>query len=246
MSTIALQRPAARADAERRFWGAMALGMIALVAIGFAPSFYLRGIVHSPRPNPTLSPGVLLHGLVFTAWMLLVWAQTALVRANRRDLHMKLGVAGFALAATMVPMMYLVGVGQVARANQPPFVTALGWTAIPLLLIPPFAILTALGWRKRRNGAAHKRLMMGAALIMMDPAIGRLPIVPPIPAGFAILNLLALSCFLPLVWWDRRTLGRVHWATALGMALFGGAMAVRFVLMDSPAYVAFAGHLPGV
>ncbi len=242
MATVAI----ARVSAERRFYSGMALAMIALVAIGFAPSFYLRGLVHSPRPNPELSPFVLLHGIVFTAWMVLVWVQTALVKAGRRDLHMALGVFGFALALTMVPMMYLVGVGQVARANQPPFTTPIGWTAIPLALIPPFAILCWLGWRERRNPAAHKRLMLGAALLMMDPAIGRLPIVPPVPAAFAMLNLLAWSTFVPMILWDRRTLGRVHWATALGAGLFAAAMAIRLYLMASPTYAALAARLPGV
>ncbi|MDJ0387128.1 hypothetical protein QMO56_03290 [Roseomonas sp. E05] len=236
----------ARLSAERRFYASMALFMLALVFIGFAPSFYLRDVVYSPRPNPTLTPLVLLHGLAFTAWMLLLLAQTMLVTAGRRDLHMRLGQAGMALAVLMIPLMYLVTVGQVARANQPPFATPLGWTAIPLFLIPPFAVLVALGWWYRRNPQAHKRLMLGAALLMMDPAIGRLPIGPPLPEVFAVLNLLSLLTFAPLLWWDWRSRGRPHWATLLGAGLFAAAMTLRFVAMGAPGYAAFAAHLPGV
>lgn len=235
-----------RLAAERRFYSSMALLMIALVVAGFAPSFYLRGIVPSPRPNPTLPPAVMLHGLMFSLWMIIFWAQTALVAAGRRAAHIRLGVAGMIFAALLVPVMYMTAVGQVARANQPPFATPLGWTIVPLALIPAFIALVALGWHHRRNAQAHKRLMLGAALLMMDPAIGRLPIVPPVPAGFAILGLLSWLTFAPLFWWDFRTLGKLHWATRLGAGLFGGVLILRLPLISSPTWAAIAAHLPGI
>jgi hypothetical protein len=243
MATSAIQ---ARLAAERRFYGGMALFMMALVLAGFAPSFYLRGIVHSPRPNPTLPPMVMVHGLVFSLWMILFWSQTVLIAANRRDLHIRMGQAGMVLAILMIPLMYLITIGQVARANQPPFATPLGWTAVPLAVIPVFTILVWQGWKQRKNAAAHKRLMLSAALIMMDPAIGRLPIVPPVPAGFAVLNTLSLLTFAPLFWWDLKTLGKLHWATKLGAGLFGSAMAIRLLLVVTPGYAALAAHLPGL
>jgi len=83
-------------------------------------------------------------------------------------------------------------------------------------------------------------------LIMMDPAIGRLPIVPPVLAGFLVLNLLALLTFAPLLWWDRKTLGKIHWATRFGAGLFAAAMALRLLVLNLPAYDALAAHLPGV
>ncbi|MES2095325.1 MAG: hypothetical protein V4459_01060 [Pseudomonadota bacterium] len=237
----------AQPSAERRFYSFMALFMIALVLIGFAPSFYLRGIVHSPRPNPSLSPMVMFHGLMFSLWMVIFWAQTALIAANNRAAHMRFGIAGMGFAVLLLPVMYLTAVGQVARANQPPMVTPLAWTIVPLALIPVFAALIWLGWRERKNAQAHKRLMLSAALIMMDPAIGRLPIVPPVLAGFAFLNLLSLLTFAPLVWWDRKTLGKLHWATKTGAGLFAGALALRIVVLAAPGpWEAIAAHLPGV
>ena len=93
MATIA-HSPDERQTAERRFYSRMAIALIALAFLGFAPSFYLRGIVPPyPRPNPTLPLSVLLHGVLFTLWMLVLVAQTQLVAAGRRDLHMKLGGA---------------------------------------------------------------------------------------------------------------------------------------------------------
>lgn len=243
---MATRAPTAGWLTERRFFGGMALGMIALVLLGFAPSFYLRGLVTSPRPNPALGPAVILHGLLFTWWMAIFWAQTALVVAGRRDLHVRLGASGMILAVLLVPLMYLVAVGQVAHASQPPFATPLGWTAVPLFLIVAYVPLVWLGWAHRRDAAAHKRLMLGATLLMMDPAIGRLPIVPPVLAGFAVLNLLAWSCFLPLLLWDRHRLGRIHWASALGAGLFAAVLVARLAALRSPAWETFAARLPGV
>jgi len=243
MASTAMQ---ARLAAERRFYGGMALFMIAIVLIGFGPSFYLRGTMYSPRPNPTLTPMLMVHGMMFTLWMLLFWLQTVLIAANRRDLHVRMGQAGMVLAVLLVPVMYLTSIFQVARANQPPFATPIGWTIVPLAIIPPFITLVWQGWKQRRNGPAHKRLMLSAALMRMDPAIGRLPIVPPVLGGFAFLNALSLLTFAPLFWWDRKTLGKIHWATKLGAGLFGAALVIRLLLIPSPAYAALAAHLPGL
>lgn len=236
----------ARLNAERRFYSFMAILMIVLMLIGFAPSFYLRGYVTFPRPNPILTPAILLHGATFTLWMLVFWAQTVLVAAGRRDIHMKLGVAGMILAVLLVPMMYWVSVYQVGRANQPPFTTALAWTAVPLAAIPAYAILVWQGWSRRRDAQAHKRLMLGAALLFMGPAVGRLPLGPPSLAGHTIGQLLSWSCFLPLFWWDIRTLGRLHWATKLGASLALASVLLPVLLMATGSWDAVAARLPGV
>ena len=191
MATVTTPR-AEQLSAERRFYSRMALFLVALMFIGFAPSFFLRDIVPSyPRPNPTLPPAVLLHGALFTLWMLVFVAQTQLVANRRTDIHMKLGKASMVLALLIVPMMYLIGVWQVERANQPPFTDPLNWTAVPLAAIPPYAILVWTGWTRRKQAQWHKRAMLGAAIVVVaGPAIGRLPIAPPIFAGFAFQMLL--------------------------------------------------------
>lgn len=239
--------PRARGTSERRFYSYMALLMIALVLIGFGPSFYLRGIVPSyPRPNPTLSPMVVLHGLMFTLWLLVFWAQTALVAAGRRDLHIRLGQASMVLAVLLVPMMYAVAVGQVARHNGPPFTSAVAWTAVPLGGIPSYIALLWLGWSRRRDAQAHKRLMLSAALLFMGPALGRFPVAPPVLAGHALQQLLAWLTFVPLFWWDRKTLGRLHWATKTGAALVAIASGVPILLLLTPWWPAVAAQLPGI
>ena len=127
---------------------------------------------------------MLLHGGVFTLWMLAIVAQTQLISARKHAVHMQLGKLTVLLAMLMVPIMYLAAVWQVQRANQPPFTDPLTWTIVPLAVIIPFAIMVWNGWSKRRDVAWHKRSMLSAAiLVVLGPAIGRLPIAPPTTVG---------------------------------------------------------------
>jgi hypothetical protein len=227
----------------------MALFLVFLVLLGFGPSFYLRGIVPPyPRPNPTLPPTVILHATVFTLWMAAIVAQTQLISAGKYEVHMLLGKLTVLLAILMIPVMYLTAVWQVARANQPPFTDPLTWTIVPLAVIIPFGILVWQGWNHRRNAQWHKRLMMSAAiLVVMGPAIGRIPLSPPVLAGFSAQLLLGLALFIPLFIWDRRTEGHIHPATK-----FGFLMAVIFVTIPLAVFwtgadwATVARNLPGV
>lgn len=235
-----------RASAERRFYSRMALFMVAVIFVGFAPSFYLRGLVHYPRPNPTLPPHVMVHGLVFSAWLLLFVMQTQLVAAGRREVHMRLGAASFVLAAALIPLMYLTAVWQVARSNQAPFTDPLNWTIVPLAGIIPTAIMLWLGWSRRREAQWHKRAMLCSALMIMEPGIGRIPLGPPMLAVHVVGMLLTLAMFIPLILWDRRTIGHWHPATRLGFGMLAGSMAFTTVMLATGAWAPIAAHLPGV
>jgi hypothetical protein len=238
-----------RKASERKFYSRMALFLVFVVLLGFGPSFYFRNIVPSyPRPNPTLPLSVILHGSVFTLWMALIVAQTQLIAARKHAIHMQLGIIGMLLAIVMIPVMYLAAVWQVARANQAPFTDPLTWTIVPLATIIPFAALVSQGWANRRNVQTHKRLMLSAAiLVVMGPAIGRLPIAPPTMVGFSVQMLVGFLLFVPLLLWDRRTIGEVHPATKFGIAM--AALWVVFPLavfwLDLP-WAKVAAHLPGV
>lgn len=248
MATV-VASPGDRKASERKFYSRMALFLVFLVLLGFAPSFYLRGIVPSfPRPNPTLPPTVILHGTVFTLWMFAIVAQTQLISARKHAVHMQLGKITVGLAVLMIPVMYLTAVWQVARTNQPPFTDPLTWTIVPLAVILPFAALVWGGWANRRNVQTHKRLMLSAAIVtVMGPSIGRLPIAPPILLGFTVQLLLGLALFIPLLVWDRKSIGHVHPATkfGFGMAAITVAIPLAVFWLNLP-WAKVAAHLPGI
>lgn len=235
-----------RTSAERKFYARMGWLMAAIIVAGFAPSFYLRGLVHYPRPNPSLPPHVMLHGLMFTGWLLIYIAQTQLISANRRDLHMKLGVVSFAFAVTLIPLMYLTSVWEVARANQPPFTDALNWTIVPLAGIIPFGIMLWIGWTRRREAQFHKHAMLCAALMIMQPGIGRIPLGPPMLAVHAVSCVLSVLIFLPLVLWDRKSIGQVHPVTMRAIGLVTLVMFTQLFFLATGTWAPIAAHLPGV
>lgn len=238
-----------QAARERRFYTRMAWFIVVLVVLGFGPSFYLKPLGLSyPRPNPPLIPNLMVHGLVFTAWVGLFVAQVSLVSAGRRDLHRAVGVAGMLLGVAMVPVMYLTAVWMVARGSAPPFTDALTWTAVPLVAIPVFVAMLWLGWREsRRDLQAHKRLMLGTMLMLTEPAVHRLPLLPPTLLTNAVHMTLCWLVMVPLIVWDLRTLGRLHWATKVGGGLFALVIAMQVVFVGVPGlWASFAVHLPGV
>jgi hypothetical protein len=248
MATI-VAPPAERKLSERKFYSRMAMLLVAVVFIGFAPSFYLRNIVPAyPRPNPTLPPAVIFHGLMFTLWMALLIVQTQLVATRRTETHMKLGKATMLLAVALIPVMYLTAVWGVPRESHPPFTDSLNWTAIPLAVIPAFAFLVYEAWRRRREAQWHKRLMLSATILFVaGPGFSRIPLAPPTFWGFAIQLLLGtVLLFAPLFWWDRRTQGKAHPATWTGFAVALAAAVVPLALLYTSSWGGIAALLPGV
>ena len=70
-------RPAWRTD--RVFFTTMSVLLAAVVFAGFAPTYYLR----SAYQTEPLARVFQVHGAIFTAWMLLLVAQTSLVAGRR-------------------------------------------------------------------------------------------------------------------------------------------------------------------
>lgn len=241
MATLAEPAPT-RLSGERRFFGAMALIMVAATFVGFAPSYYLAP-AFGAKPLSTL---LHVHGVVFTLWMLLYLAQTGLVSAGRADIHRLIGPAGLALAVVMVPLGVATAIitKQVAAANHlppsgPPLI-------FPLGAILTFAALVGAGIALRKRSAWHKRLMLlGTAAILTTPLarITRFSHLGLMPAfGGMILSDFVL---IGLAAYDFRTKGRLHPATLWGGGFFLATQGVRILLNMTPAWQAFAKGLTG-
>src|SRR5688572_8952614 len=91
---------------RNRFHVLIAFAIALVVFVGFSRTFYLGFLFDAP-PHTVL---VHLHGIVFTAWVILFVVQTRLIAAHRYDLHMKFGIAGAVTAAAVVVIGVLTAI----------------------------------------------------------------------------------------------------------------------------------------
>lgn len=237
MATIAPAPIRRRINSERLFYCGMAWAMLLAVLIGFGPTYYWVPVTGGGQSITGLTH---LHGLVFSAWMLLFVTQASLVAAGNVRLHMRLGLAGLGLLPVMVIVAVLTALSAAARNSAPPGMAPLSWLAIPLLDIPVFAGLFGAALVNRRRPQIHKRLMIIGMIGMMSPAIGRMPwpeaIVGPITL-FGIPDLFLIV----LIAWDIATIRRVHIATLIGGGLLIVSQIFRLVVWQTDWWLTFAG-----
>jgi hypothetical protein len=94
----------------------MTMLKLAVVGIGFAPTYDMAGVFRAPLPSPVVH----VDGAVFSTWMLLLLVQTGLISANRVAWHRKLGVVGFLLACVMVVVAVLTAAHVALRLKTVP------------------------------------------------------------------------------------------------------------------------------
>ena len=152
--SIAIGRPVIR-NTDRLFFSGMALASALMLFLGFLPSYFNRS-----AEFPPLTPLYQLHGAVFTAWIVLLVAQTALVAGRRTDIHRTLGVAGALLATVVFVVGVAVSVETLRRNGGPPGGDPRKFFAIPIGDIIVFAVLVGVAVLQRQQSDTHKRLML--------------------------------------------------------------------------------------
>ena len=226
---------------ERLFYTGMSAAFLLVVFAGFARSYYLKAYFGAP---PALSPLLHFHGLVFSAWIVLLLAQTSLVAARRTGTHRRLGVLGGALAALMVVVGTATAVIRAKVVEVPPgSPSPLVFLTIPLGDMVMFGSFVTLAFVYRRRLAAHKRLMLLATIALLPAATGRLPSVfIPELGRWAPLVFFAIAdlFIIPMALFDRRVLGRVHPATVYGGLALALSHPLRLALGFTGAWLAFA------
>lgn len=230
---------------RNRFFLGMSTLFLAVVLVGFARSLYLR--THFAFPE--LPVHLYVHGTALTAWFTLAFIQPWLIKFRRSGLHRKLGVAGVALAISVV----MTGLWTVALRDAPmidEFPTRGAGNIASLLM---FSTCVALGVLFRHKAATHKRLMLLASIPILAPALDRLARIPllnefwgrilywfPAPPEVAFATLGFLFLLLTVVANDLVAAKKVQPGTLWG--LFGIliiAPAATFVFTASGAWVAF-------
>jgi uncharacterized membrane protein YozB (DUF420 family) len=240
MTTLTAARGGSRASSgERIFHVAMTLAILAVVFVGFARSFYLAPLFPGwPAPTEAFFT---LHGIIFTAWFVLLPAQALLIANRRVDLHRVFGAAGVAIAVAMV----VAGIyGALLAAARPTGFVGIpipGWQflIIPFLGMVQFAVFFGLAIAKRRDGQAHKRWMLVASIAIVPAAFARWPLLSDVPnplAFFAATDLL----FVPMIVRDLMTRGKLHEATLWGVVITVALQPISLALSGTSGWEALA------
>src|SRR5882672_8866325 len=201
---------------ERLFYPGMVVAIVITVFAGFSRTFYLRPYFQT-QP---LIPLLVLHGVVFSSWMVLLITQTTLIATKRTRTHMRLGIAGGVLASLMIVIGTVTALVRAKGPSPVPDVNPLSFLTIPLgdiLLLATIGILPA--------------------------AVARWPFAfiqqyGPL-AFFGLSDLFIVPCLI----YDLITRGRPHRATVLGGALIVISHPLRLVIGSTHAWLAFATWL---
>jgi hypothetical protein len=142
------------------------IALLVILLIGFWPSYFSR--LTEPM-HVTLH----LHSIAMLAWVLLLIAQSWLIRNRKLSRHRALGRASLLIA----PLVVITGIwvnfhfqGQV-EDPQATRVQAIFWFGFFLPLL--FAFLYVQAIRHRRNMNLHARYMVLTALVFLIPGLGR-------------------------------------------------------------------------
>ena len=235
-TALARKLPGARYD--RYFFSAMVTLILLLVAVGFAPKYYAAGLFRAPLPSAIIQ----VHAVVFSAWILLLAMQTALVFVRRVALHRKLGVAVFCLA----PVVFIFGF--LAMASELRFRAGLGdqiltFSAVAFKGFAVFGVMAAMSYAtRRRNPAAHKRYMLLSTLGLLGAAVFRLPIPwVHLQVEHTFLAVDALAVVMAI--YDLWSMHKVHRATLWGGLFLIVGQQLTVPLGETAAWHAFARWL---
>lgn len=227
---------------DHRFFTGMAIVSSLTIVAGFFNTYGPKVMTGEPAlPNI-----IHLHALVFTSWLVVFVAQTALVLGRRTDLHRRLGAASMVLAALMlvVGVTTAITAARMGHRGIPgvEFADVEGFLLLNLAAISVFAILVAAAWYFRRNAQTHKRLMlMSATGALVGPGVSRLPFFSGNTPAIAVL---VLAFLFAGPTYDLITRRRIHpayiWSVLLSLVTVPPVIAL---LSSTAAWRAFAAWL---
>lgn len=221
------------------FYFSMSMLAALIIFAGFAPSFYLKSLIHAPPPLTLLT---IVHGVIFTLWVLLFLTQVSLVAADNLALHRQIGILGAVMLGVVLTLGIVVAIVSAELGHAPP-----GAPPQPAFLVLPLVGITAtfflflLALINRHNSEWHKRLMLSALFTMTVPATHRLAI----PVGLAhqgtwIALGIAEALLVVAMIYDYTRRGRVHPAYWVAAATYVTLHLIVLWGYSSPTWLAFA------
>lgn len=227
----------------------MALACAATAFLGFAPTYFV------PLAHRTFSasPVIHFHGLLFFAWSLYFVMQTWLAASGRVVNHRSFGIVGVSLATAMTIFGFLASVHAMKHSAALGQLDAgIGFSIVPMSGIAFFAVVFVLAIMNTRKPEVHKRLMLLAAVSILDAPIARWfitflappgpPGPPPVPVTIAPAVVASLLLVVAMVR-DWRAEGRVHPVYIYGTLALLTLKVLNWPISESAAWHALAGGI---
>jgi hypothetical protein len=188
-----------------------------------------------------------LHAVVFLGWLALFVTQNVLAERGSLALHRKLGWLGAGLAALMVVLGSFTAIKAIELGRQPPFFSPHYFLALTHVGVAVFGALIAAAILRRRETEWHRRLMLSATILLLEPALGRLLPMPLIggEAGEWYVLALQIAVLGIAMLHDRKLWGRVHSALLWGAGAIILSHAATSALSRFPPVVALAQSIAG-
>jgi len=177
----------------RYFYLCMTILMAGLSVWGFSHTVDAR-LLHAKPPRPLL---LWFHGAIFSAWVALFVAQSALVRVRKVKVHRTLGWFGAALAATMVVSSFSISVVMfrfdrtVLHGKDVSSFLSILWCDMIV-----FGALMALAIYFRKRPEYHRRLVFMASCQLMQAAFVRFQYIGSHDLFYPALDLLIVAGML--------------------------------------------------
>jgi hypothetical protein len=254
MATLAQTVPAPRARpiGRTRFYFWLSLACLGIGVGGFFTTYWLQVGLGSFTGTPLMH----IHGLVFTAWLLLLVGQNWRIAQGRLDHHRAWGLGGIALATLMLAVGWITAiVGLEDRIAAGYGDDARRFLIVPLFSVTMFYAFVIAAMANIRRSEWHKRFIFVATTVALMPAVARVFLLvkrgyepgirpgnfPPNPVNaslgpFFIASLVIVAGMV----FDWRTRGRPHAAWTIGLIVLTVGALLRAPLSATPAWLAFA------
>jgi hypothetical protein len=177
--------------------------LLVMVFLGFGRTFFLRSFFEQParwqfEQLPTV---YLFHGVVLTAWFILLVVQSTFINIRKVELHRKLGY-GMAVLAVLVVFTGIqvvldstprsIKMGILDSENQSQMLGQSVPLFVDLLSLIVFTLSIGIAIVLRRNIQLHRTLMLIGSMSFMVVALAR-----ALPEFFLGVELpLIIGCFL--------------------------------------------------
>ena len=212
---------------DQAFFTKVSTCLAVFIVFGFV-QWALRGMVDYGK----VPIWVHLHGLLMVSFLALFVTQNRLAGSGNLALHRKLGWISAYLVAVIVGVACFTGVMAVKLHKVPPFFSDAYFLALTQVDAVVFGGLVYAAITRRKETEFHRRLMIGAVIVTLEPALGRLLPMPFMNGmGEWVALVIQLGVVTIIALHDRRVLGYIHPATATA----GAIVAMSHVLIELSA-----------